>query len=76
MINIAKKTEDRIEKNGTQKCYAQTGVVIFEKKKQSEKSESEKRFAQTEIVLFQKRKGSEKKLCSDRNCTFPEQKRK
>ena len=72
MINIAKKPEDRIEKNGTQKGYAQTGVVVFEKKKRSEKSESEKRFAQTGIVLFQKRKGSEKKFCSDRNCTFPD----
>ena len=62
MINIAKNPEDRIEKKGTQKGYAQTGVVVFEKKKRSEKSESEKRFAQTEIVLFQKRKGSEKKV--------------
>ena len=60
MINIAKNPEDRIEKKGTQKGYAQTGVVVFEKKKRSEKSESEKRFAQTGIVLFQKRKGSEK----------------
>ena len=60
VINIAKNPEDRIEKKGTQKGYAQTGVVVFEKKKRSEKSESEKRFAQTGIVLFQKRKGSEK----------------
>ena len=63
MINIAKNPEDRIEKKGTQKGYAQTGVVVFEKKNKAKKVKVKKDLLRRKLC-FSRREKEVKKSCA------------